>query len=63
TVDIYNIKGQKVLNLMDSTTVPGTFKFTWNGTDADNRPVASGQYFVKVVQKGRTTASKMMVIK
>jgi hypothetical protein len=63
TVDIYNIKGQKVLNLMDSTTCPGTYKFSWNGRDAENRQVASGQYFVKVVQQGQTTASKMVMLK
>ena len=70
TLEIYNIKGQKVKTLECgeslSTTAPmyRDYSIIWNGTDENNSPVASGIYFYKLSINGKTKAvRKMMLIK
>ena len=60
---IYNIKGQKVKTLLECTTVPGTFDCQWDGKDESGKSVSSGQYIVKLQQKGKETAKKIMLLK
>jgi hypothetical protein len=62
-LSIYNIKGQKVRNLLDAHTEPGIFTCNWNGRDDNGRPVASGQYFIKLKQNGEQTVEKVMLVK
>jgi hypothetical protein len=62
-LSIYNIKGQKVRNLLDAHTEPGIFTCNWNGRDDNGRPVASGQYFIKLKQNDEVTVEKMMMVK
>ena len=60
---IYNIKGQKVVNLIDAYSCKGHFEIVWRGTDDNGKPVSSGQYFVKLKQNGKITATKIMLLK
>ncbi len=60
---IYNIRGQKVKKLIDAHLPPGIFESSWNGRDDNGRPVASGQYFIKLKHKGEVMVEKMMLIK
>ncbi len=60
---IYNIKGQKVINLMDAYSCKGQFKMVWNSKDENGKRVSSGQYFIKLKQNGKITASKIMLLK
>ncbi len=62
-LSIFNIKGQKVKTLLDCTTAPGTYECNWNGKDEAGRAVSSGQYFVKLQQNGKETATKIMLLK
>jgi hypothetical protein len=62
-LSIYNIKGQKVRNLLDAHTEPGIFTCNWNGRDDNGRPVSSGQYFIKLKQNDEVTVEKMMMVK
>jgi len=60
---IYNIKGQKIKTLLECTTVQGTFDCQWDGKDESGKSVSSGQYIVKLQQKGKETAKKIMLLK
>ena len=60
---IYNIKGQKIKTLMDAYSSKGVFELIWRGTDENREPVSSGQYFVKLIQNGKITATKIMLLK
>ncbi len=62
-LEIYNIKGQKVKTLLNSTTVPGAYKCIWNGKDEMGKSVSSGQYVIKLQQSGNETAKKIMMLK
>jgi hypothetical protein len=60
---IYNIKGEKVKTLIDEMMQPGRYEIRWNGTDADNKPVASGLYFSRFQAKDKVVTKKMMLLK
>lgn len=60
---IYNIRGQKVKDLLNESLECGSHSVVWNGRDDGNRPVASGIYFVRLEQSGVTKISKMMLMK
>lgn len=61
TVDIYNIRGQKVRTLMDSPLSAGEHTIEWNSTDDGGSRVASGIYFCRL-QAGENIISKKMVL-
>ncbi|MCK4654931.1 MAG: T9SS type A sorting domain-containing protein [Candidatus Cloacimonetes bacterium] len=65
SIEVYNIKGQKVKELLIVTPSPDhTLTVTWDGTDENNQPVSSGVYLYKLSIDGKTKAvRKMMMIK
>ncbi len=62
-LNIYNIRGQKVKELIDSTLEYGKHSIVWNGRDDGNRSVASGVYFARLEHCGKIKVNKMMLVK
>ncbi len=62
-VSIYNIKGQKVKDLINTELARGNHKLIWDGNDAHNRHVASGIYLLYLESGGRTSIRKAMLMK
>ncbi|MCK4311236.1 MAG: S8 family serine peptidase, partial [Candidatus Cloacimonetes bacterium] len=65
TLEIYNIKGQKVKTLRISNTEHRTSNYesvTWNGTDENNRPVSTGIYLYQLKIDGKPVATKKMLL-
>ncbi|MCK5052486.1 MAG: T9SS type A sorting domain-containing protein [Candidatus Cloacimonetes bacterium] len=67
-IEIYNIKGQKVRTI-DCHTEPvevsngsNTFSVTWNGTDQNEQPVASGIYFYQLNMDNKVIATKKCLL-
>lgn len=48
-VQIYNVLGQKVRNLVDEHQEPGYKMIRWDGTDNNGMEVSSGIYFYRIV--------------
>jgi len=63
TIDVYNIKGQKVKKLVSSEQTAGLHKVIWNGTDESGRRTASGLYFYELKYQGQSIREKMLMIK
>lgn len=61
SLDIYNIKGQKVKALVNDRQVAGRHNVVWNGKDDSNRNVASGVYFYKI-RSGKFSSTKKMIL-
>jgi len=61
TIDIYNMKGQKVRTLVNDRFDSGRHSIVWNGTDDNGRYVASGIYFYRM-KSGQYTSSKKMIL-
>ena len=62
-IEIYNVKGQKIKTLLDETMEIGGHSTIWNGTDSDDKQVASGIYFYKVSVNNTEQIKKMILIK
>lgn len=63
SVDIYNIRGQKVRSLHHGTLPGGNHKLLWNGKDTNGRGVSSGIYFARIKTRNSSRAIKMMLMK
>ena len=61
TIDIYNIKGQKVKTLLNEHRAAGRHTLVWNGRDENNRSVASGVYFYRM-KNGKFSSTKKMIL-
>ena len=63
-LSIYNMKGQKVKQLIEGKSSKGIFTANWDLKDKNGKKVSSGIYFVKLSQnKKLTRVSKLTVIK
>ncbi|MCF7794413.1 MAG: carboxypeptidase regulatory-like domain-containing protein [Candidatus Cloacimonetes bacterium] len=64
TLEIFNIKGQKVKTLLNSLLSAGHFECIWNGKDTNNKRVSTGEYFAKLKIDGEEVeVKKMMLLK
>jgi len=61
SLDIYNIKGQKVKTLVNDKLNAGRHTIVWNGRDDSNKQVASGIYLYKL-RSGKYSSTKKMIL-
>ncbi len=71
-IEIYNVKGQKVrtldilecINCFDAKAMESLSRYSisWNGTDQNNQPVASGIYFYQLNVDNKIIASKKCLL-
>jgi hypothetical protein len=62
-ITIYNVLGQRVIDLVNGYKAPGYYKQVWKGVNAQGTPVASGVYFVNMRTRGFMKTVKLVVIK
>jgi len=63
SIDVYNIKGQKVNTLANRVYETGTHRVVWNGDDSTGRAVGSGVYFYRMTTDGYSKTQKMLLMK
>lgn len=62
-LEIYNVKGQKVVTLANETLNCGEHSVVWQGKDSRGIAVASGVYFYKLTTQEGSAAKKMLLLK
>jgi len=62
-IDVYDIAGKFVRNLVDDVRPAGLQQAAWNGTDANDRHVASGVYFIRLSTRDENFTRKMVLLK
>jgi tetratricopeptide (TPR) repeat protein len=62
-LDLFNVVGQRVIKLMDTTLVAGLHLTTWDGIDTTGSPVASGVYFYILDINERRCTSKITLLR
>jgi len=62
TIEIYNLKGQKVKTLPVSNSQSHAGSVSWDGTNQTNNPVSSGIYYYKLVVDGKTVDTKKCLL-
>jgi hypothetical protein len=63
SLNIYNIKGQKIDTLVNSRLSAGQHNLIWKGKDSNNNPVPSGVYLYKLKAGTYTLTKKMILLK
>ena len=60
---VYNVKGELVRQLVNTSYAPGVYEITWNGQDSKNQQVTSGMYFYKISANNYQQVRRMMLLK
>ncbi len=63
SLKIYNIKGQKIKELVNCQQEPGIYHVSWDGKDEYNKPVSSGIYFYSLKTRTKTLNKKMLLLR
>ncbi len=62
-LSIYNLRGQKIVNLVDQIQTAGEYRVTWNGNDDHGIRVSSGIYFYRLEVNDTSLHRVMTLIK
>jgi len=62
-LEIYNVRGQRVITLIDEYQNAGSKTVTWNGTDRKGVEVASGVYFYRLREGSNSEIRKMVLLR
>ncbi len=63
TLDIFNIKGQKVKTLVHEVLSAGEYSVVWNGRDSNGNRVSSGIYLYRLQAYSEEHVRKMLLLK
>jgi len=63
TLEIYNLKGQKVKTLIQGEISEGLQQVIWDGKDENNNPVSSGVYLYRLETADKVISKKMILMK
>jgi hypothetical protein len=63
TLDVYNILGARVAQLVNSTISAGKFRVSWNGRLDNGQTAGSGIYYYRLTSNDGTLTRKMMLLK
>ena len=63
TVSVYNIVGQKIIDLVHGVRQGGYQEILWDSKDANDNLVSSGVYFYTITAGDYTALKKMILMK
>jgi hypothetical protein len=63
TIEIFNVRGQKVTTLVNDVRAAGIHNVVWKGDDSNGRSVGSGIYFYRMTTDNYTATQKMILMK
>lgn len=62
-LSIYNVRGQKVITLVNETLNAGQHAINWNGKDENNKDMATGVYYYKLSTPDTIQVKKAILMK
>ncbi len=63
TIDVHNLQGQLIKNLIHKYYIPGHYKIKWDGTNESGIEVPSGLYFYRMKTNYGSFVKRMLFIK
>ncbi len=63
TLEVFDIMGQQVLQLVNEEQAAGSHTVVWDGTGADGKPVLNGVYFYRLRTGGLSEMRKVLVVR
>jgi len=61
-ISIYNIRGQKVITLVDRKQTKGTHYVDWNGVNKEGKKMATGVYFYRIQNENFSMSGKTVLL-
>ena len=61
TIEIFNLVGQRVRQLVNAVNLPGTYEVRWDGLNERGQQVPSGIYFYRI-KSGEFRQTKRMLL-
>jgi hypothetical protein len=62
SLDIYNVKGQKIRTLFSGTAKAGGYSAVWDGSDSGGRQAANGVYYYRLSAGSRVLTRSLVLI-
>jgi len=62
-LEIYDVAGRRIANLVDAVQGPGEQSAFWDGKDSNGTPVASGIYFYRITAGDLKISRKMILVR
>ncbi|HPM02696.1 MAG TPA: FlgD immunoglobulin-like domain containing protein, partial [Candidatus Cloacimonadota bacterium] len=62
-IDIYNIKGQKVKQLLNQHLSAGTHSIVWTGLNEEGKTVSNGVYYFRISNLMMSKTGKILILK
>ena len=62
-IEIFNSLGRKVKTILNAERDAGTYNIIWDGTNSQNKKVATGIYFTRLITNQYEKSIKMLLIK
>jgi flagellar hook assembly protein FlgD len=62
-IEVFNVRGQRVISLVNEHRLPGSHRVVWEGTDSNGRAVSSGLYFYRMTTGEFTQTRRMLLMK
>jgi photosystem II stability/assembly factor-like uncharacterized protein len=63
SLDIFNVKGEKITTLLNKNMTAANHSIVWNGKDNNNQKVSSGIYYYRLQTKEYSHIKKMILMK
>ena len=63
SLEVFNVKGQKVKTLVTEPLSSGSYKIVWDGKNEKDENVASGLYYYKLKTDDFNSSGKMLMLK
>lgn len=63
TLDLFNLKGQHMINIFEGISEAGSQEISWNGLDTQGNQFKSGIYLYRMKSKGKEETKKIVIIK
>ena len=62
-IDVYNVMGEKVAELVDAYFQPGFYTVNWDGMTTPGSALSSGMYFYRIQARDFTAVKKLLLVK
>ena len=63
TLNVYDVSGKQIAELVNNNQNPGTYSVTWNGKNSSGENIASGIYFYELTAGSFKSVKKMIMLK
>ena len=63
TLDIYDVQGRRVTQLVNNHQEPGAHTVDWHGKNSQGHGVSSGTYFIRMTAPGYQQTQKLLLLK